>query len=692
MESQGYGLLRVLNNRQLDERNHVIEQQRMGTLAPADPYAGLVDRLSSHIDRCFQQAKDARNHIELQMLEDLRQREGIYPHDKLAEIRKQGGSEIFMMLTNNKCRAAEAWIRDVIFQPGERPFYAKPTPVVDMPPELADQLASMVTAEAQEAMAAGLYVTEREVFERAQQVATEVKQRMEQEAKRRAKLMEDQIDDAFVEGGFYDALECMIPDLVALPCGVLKGPVIRNKRKLKWVRDPRTGKSVPQADGDLVPCYYAPSPLDLYPSPDSRGPDDGYLIERIPTRRKALHSMIGVPGYKEEAIRAALAEYQKGHTLEVGFDQQRREIEGARNWQLAPDKAIDVLEFHGSVPGELLIEWGMEFERVPDPGADYEVTAWKVGRFVVRCVLNEDPLRRRPYMIAHYDKINGSFWGRGVPRLIRDSQDACNAAARALINNMSFASGPMYEVEMDRLADGEDPTVLYPWRAFQTKASSTTPAPALRFFTVPSIANELMQVYQFFANLADSYSGVQSFEHGQNQRSGAAGTASGLSMLFNAGSRLVKRVVASVDRCIVGAVERTHTHIMLHSPESYLKGDIEIEARGATALLVKETQQMRLVEFMAMTANPMDSQIMGPEGRAEMLREAVKALAIDPDKVIPSEDKMRAQMRMAQMQAMSAGGGAPVQPGTPQDPTENPPPRQLTPAGDDAGGINVVSN
>lgn len=690
MAGNGYGLIARLNNQQLDERNRLAEQQRTGALPPSDPYAGLADQLSSYVRTCFQQAKDARTQVETEMLESLRQREGIYSPDRLAEIRRQGGSELYMMLTNNKCRAAEAWIRDVIFQPGERPFYAKPTPVSDLPPELMDQLAQMVTAEAQEAIGAGLYVTEREVFERGQEVGRQVKERMEQEAKRRAQLMEDRIDDAFLEGGFYDALECMIPDLVALHCGVLKGPVIRNKRKLKWVRDPRTGKSVPQAADELTPCYYAPSPLDMYPSADSRGPDDGFLIERIPVRRKALHSMIGVPGYKEEAIRAALAEYQKGYTLEVGIDQQRREIEGARNWQLAPDKAIDVLEFHGSVPGEWLIEWGLERERVPDPDADYEVTCWLVGRFVVRCVLNEDPLRRRPYMTAHYDRINGSFWGRGLPRMIRDIQDICNAAARALVNNMAFASGPMLEAEMDRMADGEDPTVIYPWRVFQTKASNTTPSPAIRPFKVDSNANELMGVYQFYSQLADAYSGVQSFEHGQNQRSGAAGTASGLSMLFNAGSRLVKRVVASIDKAICGAVERTHTHIMLHSVEDFAKGDIEVEARGASALLVKETQQMRLVEFMQMTANPMDAQIIGAEGRAELLREATKALAIDADKVVPSEDKMRAQMQMAQMQAMAAAGGAPPA-REPEDRTQNPPPRNLTPAGDDSGGLNVVA-
>ena len=44
------------------------------------------------------------------MLRALRQRNGDYEPEKLAQITRQGGSEIYMMLTEVKCRAAESWL------------------------------------------------------------------------------------------------------------------------------------------------------------------------------------------------------------------------------------------------------------------------------------------------------------------------------------------------------------------------------------------------------------------------------------------------------------------------------------------------------------------------------------------------------------------------------------------------------
>jgi hypothetical protein len=605
------------------------------------------------------------------MVEALRQREGEYSPDKLHAIREHGGSEIYMMLTNAKCRAAEAWIRDVIFQPGERPFSAGPTPVPTPPPGIADGIAKMVMQEAEQAIMQGLYVSPQEVYERGRQVAEEVRRRVEEDAKHAAKLMEDEIDDAFVQGEFYDALDGMIPDLVALHAGFIKGPVIRRKAKLVWEQN-EVGRTVARASDEITSIYYSPSPFDVYPSADSRGPNDGYILERIPTRRGALHGMIGVPGYKEDAIRKALIEYQHGFTLDTPIEQTRRELEKSHNWQLSPDKTLDVLEFWGSVPGSLLIQWGMDDARVTDPQAEYEACVWLVGRHCVRAVLNEHPLKHRPYSMASYDRINGAFWGRGLPRLIRDLQDMCNSAARSLNNNMAFSSGPIGEVEMDRLAAGEDPTNIYPMRMLQTKSSATTPAPAVRWHNIPSNAQELMAVYQFFSQIADIYSGVQSFEHGNNPRTGAAGTASGLSMLLNASSRLVKRVIAGVDKAITACVDRQHALIMLYSEKEYLKRDVEIEARGASSLLVKEQQQVRLIEMLGMTNNPVDLQIMGMEGRTEMLREAVKSLAIDTAKAIPPDDVIRARAMAAVAQSAQM-----------QQPQQ---PRQLDSAGNPAGG------
>lgn len=658
-----FGLVAILNNQQLAE----IEEAEREANKPADPYAYLVGRLADYVETCWQAAHDAKQITEAEMLQDLRQREGVYDADKLAAIREQGGSEIFMQLTNLKCRALESWLRDIMFPAGERPFYLGPTQVPELSGDIKQSLVQAVLQEAQQAIESGVYVTPREVYERARAVADETRHRLKDEAETRANRMEDAVDDLFIEGCWYDAMEDMIGDLVTLPYGCIKGPIIRKQRRLQWQQG-QDGQWQPQADDELVPIWYSPSPLDLYPAPDSSGPQDGYLFERIAIRHGSLHKMIGIPGYKEEAIRAVLAEYPSGYRIGELAEQQRMELEGKRNWQMTPDAGLDMLEFHGQVKGEWLVEWGIEPERVPDPDAYYEVTCAKIGRHVVRCVLNDDPMGRRPYEVASFDKLKGSFGGRGLPRTIKDVQDVCNATARALINNMAIASGPLGEVEVDRLAEGEDATRIWPWRIIQTQASKTTPGPAVRWHNIPSNANELLQVYTYFSQLADTYSGVQSYDHGVSSRSGAAATASGLSMLMNASGRQIKRVVANIDRVTTGSVERAHSHLMLYGDDPDIKGDVQIEARGASQLMVKEQQQLRRAEFLQVTANPIDMGIIGPEGRSELLREAVKNLDIPVDRVVPERDQIVARVRqeamaaaqMAQQQAALPAPGGPV--------------------------------
>lgn len=641
-----YGLVAILNNEQLDQR----EAEQRQALEPADPYRHLVGRLSAHLETCWQAAKDAKDPVEQEMLRNLRQREGVYDPDKLQAIREQGGSEVYMQITNLKCRAFESWMLDVLFPAGERPWYCGPTAVPDLQADVVEQIAMGTIQEVQQAIQSGLYVTPQEVFERARQRRDQEASRIKSEAEARAARAEDAIDDLFLEGQWYDAMEDMLADLTTLPAGILKGPVIRRKRRLVWRQMPDQTWQ-PHADDELVPVWYSPSPLDIYPSPDSSGPEDGYLFERISIRHAALWQMIGIDGWKEDAIRAVLTEYPGGWRIDANNEQQRMELEQKRHWQDSPDAGLDMLEFHGALPGSLLIEWGMEPERIPDPDEYYEVTCAKVGRHVVRCVLNEDPMRRRPYGIAYFDRVKGSFWGRGLPATIKDVADVCNATARALINNMGIASGPMGEVEVDRLAEGEDATRLWPWRMVQTKASKTTPAPAVRFHNISSNANELLSVYQHFSQLADVYSGVQSFDHGVAARSGSASTASGLSMLINASSRQVKRVIKSVDRVIEKSVTAAHAHVMLHGDDPDAKGDVNIEARGAAHLLVREQAQARRIEFLAATANPIDMSIIGPEGRSELLREAVKMLDIPVERVIPERDEIVARIKAEAMAA-----------------------------------------
>lgn len=67
-------------------------------------------------------------------------------------------------------------------------------------------------------------------------------------------------------------------------------------------------------------------------------------------------------------------------------------------------------------------------------------------------------------------------------------------------------------------------------------------------------------------------------------------------------------------------------------------------------MMMRERQAQMRNEFLDKTNNPVDMGIIGAEGRAELLREAVRPLELsEPEKVVPSEDAMK--QKLAQQQA-----------------------------------------
>jgi hypothetical protein len=293
-------------------------------------------------------------------------------------------------------------------------------------------------------------------------------------------------------------------------------------------------------------------------------------------------------------------------------------------------------------------------------------------------------MHRKPYFKTSYEEIPGAFWGNSVADLIRDSQTVVNAAARAIVNNMGIASGPQVVINVNRLAAGTDITQMEPWQIWQVINDPLGGnAPAIEFHQPDSRVAELMQVFEQWSTLADEYSGIPRFMGGD--ASGNAGrTASGLSILMTNAGKSIKQVISNIDVSIFNPMlDRLYYYNMRYGTDPQLKGDVNIVARGANSLIAKDSAQMRRNEFMQATANPIDMQIIGLSGRAALLREAVKTLDMDPDKVVPSPDVMAARQAVAafaqahaagQQQAMGTPGAMPQAPGPGQ-------PGQPAPAG-----------
>ena len=650
------GILPVMGNTALDAMR---EKQK-----PKAPESPVLTGLAGFIDSCWRVSSDhKRQYIERRLLSAQRRRNGQYDPEIEQDIRKQGGSMVFMMITATKCRAASAWLRDTLLGTGsEKPWTLEPTPVPDLPPATYQAILQEAANRIQQYMqVTGMQPDDGQVRKLMLELRDEVTEMIKEEARAMADRMEQRMEDQHVEGGYIAALNKFIDDLVTFPYAVMKGPIIRNRTTLKW-QQTGDGEFTPVTGKELRLEWTRVSPFDIYWAPHAENPDDGYVIERHRLSRSDLNALIGVEGYNEDAIRDVLDQWGKGGLhMWLANDAERAEIEGKGHRAMTggqPESLIDALEFHGSVMGSMLIEFGMSKDEITDPELEYNVCAWKIGDKIIKAQLNYDPMGRKPYYKTSFEKIPGQWCGNSVPDLAADVQDMCNSAARALANNMGMASGPQVGVNIERLPDGEDVTQMYPWKIWQfTNDPLGSSAPPITFFAPPSMANELMAVYEKFSALADEYTGIPRYMQGDSNIGSAGRTASGISMLLGNASKIIKQVVTNVDTDVSQpALEYQYYYNMKYGTDPELKGDIRIRARGALSIIQKEAAQVRRNELLQLvTSNPIITNLVGESGVAEILREVLKTADFrNIDKIIPTTTalarRQAEQLAIAQQQ------------------------------------------
>lgn len=649
-------------------RTLLAEEATAAAIARAAGQQGetIVQELAAHIKRHWRLAQAAKVPVETAMLQAVAARRGQYTTEKLNKIKQQGGSEIFMMLFATKARQAKALLADVLIGAGtDKPWTIFPTPMPDIPQDAAMAILQGAHQFVAQAEMSGMPMDQEEV--RALLVAAKehVQNATMEAAQREAQGAERALEDLMVQGGYMQAMDEFLDDLTVFKTAFMKGPVVRNCYAMEWQPQPDgTVKAVSTTKKKLE--WDRVDPLNIYPAPWSRNVDDAFLIERHKLSRGALSAMIGVDGYSEDAIRAVLDAHGTGGLREwLAVDAQRATSEGRTGGDLTiSTDLIDALQYWGSVSGKMLREWGMDKGEIEDDAKEYEVEVWMIGHWVIKAIINPDPLMRRPYYADSYSRVPGAFWHESLYDLLRDCQDMCNSSARALANNLGISSGPQVVINSDRLASGEAITEMFPWKIWQTVSDPMgSSAAPISFFQPQSNASELMGVYEKFSAMADEYSGVPKYMVGTPGDGGAGRTASGMSMMIGNASKQIRELVSSVDiHVITPSVERLHTFQLINDPAYDYHGDISIRARGALSLTVKDSAQVRRNEFLAATANPIDMQIIGMDGRAELLRASAKGLDMNVDKVVPSVTVIKQRAAQAQMQQAQAQ----MQPAPPQ--------------------------
>lgn len=647
------GILRVVSNQELTDNEN--EEARLDVEAQEASKFQKDQNIAGYVRQRFYDFRDIRETrgISIRLLEALRAYRGEYPPSKLAEITKFGGSTVYSRLTALKCRGATAMLRD-IYLSGERPWFVEPTPVPTLPQDITSSMLELVNAEMRNAEQGGQPATQEQVQDRIQQLTASAMKASKAKATEMAEASTEKLDDLLVEGGFYDSLTEFLHYLTVFPFALMKGPVVRMATDVKW----EDGEAVVK---DLPKMYWtSPNPFDIYWASGVRDFNNTDIIEHMRLSRGELDNLIGIPGYNEDAIRNVLDQYGQGGLSDwmEYTDTERAQMEMREDPHINRSDVIDALEFHGKIQGRMLLEYGYDPGEIEDPETDYFCTCWVIGQYVIKVQIDPNPRKRHPYYKTSFEKIPGGIIGFGIPEIIADIQDVANATLRALVNNLSIASGPQVIVNDSRAAPNADTDSLYPWKRWHTQDDPmSSNDPAVAFFQPQSNSQELLATYQQMTIIADEISAIPRYMTGSDRVGGAGRTASGLNMLMQNAGKVLQSVAANVDADVFSPLlQRLYDTVLLTDQEGSLKGDEQIRVRGVTFANQRETERTRMLEFLQLTSNPMDAQIVGMGGRAELLREIADRVGLDGAEIVPDKGTVAAKEKQANMQQALAGG------------------------------------
>lgn len=669
----GQGLLRVVSGSELDDRDRAAANANMPK--PEVPASDI----GSYIHKRWNEFRNARNSgydpLNARLLRAQRMFEGKYDPDKLQQIIKFGGSQVYTRLVAEKCRGATSLLRDVYLGP-DRPWAIDPQPDPPVPAAIASNIMQLVNTEVGTMKQAGQPVLPEQAHMRMTALMHAAEQAARRNAMMQADSASDKIDDMLVAGDFYKALTEFLTDLPLFPFACMKGPVVRMTSVLTWVGGKPVMKKKPQMFWERV------SPFNIYWTPGASVIEDADVIERVRYTRADLNALLGLPGYDEPAVRAALQDYGRGlrEWLDAP-DSEQALNEGREDPNTNTSGMIDGLIFSGRVQGAMLLDNGMDPAVITDPDRDYAVQSWVVGRHTLKTQVNPDPSQRHPYYITSYEKVPGTISGHGLPDLLEDLQEIANACLRNTVNNAAIASGPQVVVNTDALSPVENGDELYPWKRWQVMSDPVrgSVSKPIEFFQPSFNANELFSIYQQVTQIADEVSAIPRYLTGNPPGGGAGRTASGLSMLMGNASKVLQTVASNVDTDVIdGILKSLYNIVMLTDTSGLLTGDEQIRVRGVNVAVQRDTERQKQLQFLQMTANPIDAPIVGTVGRARVLRAVAAGLGL-PDDIVPGDQELQAKEQAQQQMQQAQAAMNPQQPGPGQ------PQPGASPAGQAAG-------
>ena len=597
-----------------------------------------VDGLGQTLRTEFDEAASLRRLYEDEWIKSLRQVKGMYEPETQARMsqrdqQKSQRSKVFFRLTQVKCNAIKARLMDLLFPAnGVDNFDISSTPK----PTVREEA---IKVGLEHFVMGGGDPNTLDMEKFVADIARDTCERMKT-------TMRDQLAETPTRQSYRKICDNMIYDAIRYGIGYLKGPLVETRTKLGYAQDETGTWSMQQVDDGLWPFFEYVPIWNMFPDMSATNKKQlRYVWQEHLMTNKELRELTRFPKFSADKISEYMRLKPEG---DASLRQYETDIRSLSEDTTAPDLKgrYRVLERWGYLTGRELINAGIDI----DPAQEDEIfssNVWIVGNSVIKAVLNPLQGVDFPYFFYHFSKDESSFFGEGVPKLMRDCQSGVNAAARLLIDNAAMSSGPITGVNVRALAEGQDPREIKPWDVLLFDNAQDM-AQCMQVWTLNSNSQDLTHVMQIFQEFADELT-TPRYMYGDQKVGGAGSTASGLSMLMGAANISLKDLVKAFDDDItVPFVSALYHWNMQWNTDETIKGDYEVVATGSTSLIAKEVRAQQHQVLVGVTAQP---RFAGMTKDQDWLKQIFKDADM-PDTLVRSEEEYRQwQQEQAMMQA-----------------------------------------
>jgi len=491
---------------------------------------------------------------------------------------------------------------------------------------------------------------------------------IQKQAKQASDAMQLLIEDQLNECDYNGETRKVLHWAAVLGTGVLKGPLVANRYKKAWV--PFTDVSgestyVLELVKETAPVSVCVDPRTVYTDPSAgEYPNKGRgIFEVDQISAKEVRELAKQPGYLKQQLRSVLRAGPKpSSAVEYSLynDENYLPLESFERITYWGEVTVEDLrcsmsveDFEQSVApklekargdGEAGYATGSELQAPGQAGTStgrpsnhddslisFSACIIMINGEVVKTFLNPLETESLPYDFFQWEKVNDRPWGQGVPRLMNSQQRVVNASWRMMMDNAGVSAGPQIVMNRTDITPADGIWEITGRKLWFAKGGTADVTKAMQVFQIDSQQAMLQGIIEMAMKLVDDDTGVPAMMQGD--KTNAPETLGGMQMLMNAANVVLRRLVKRFDDDITRPhISRYYDFNMEHSADESVKGDFNVDARGTSALLVRDIQNQALMQLLAAYAtNPM---MQASLKFKELLKKALAAQHIDTEQLL----------------------------------------------------------